>query len=55
MFDDKEYFMFDLYGTLVDIRTDESQPILWTSMARYMSLKGVSYNDDEYLCNAQCV
>ena len=47
MFDDKEYFMFDLYGTLVDIRTDESQPILWTSMARYMSLKGASYNDDE--------
>lgn len=47
MFDDKEYFMFDLYGTLVDIRTDESLPLLWTSMASFMSLKGASYNDTD--------
>ena len=47
MFDDKEYFMFDLYGTLVDIRTDESISMLWTSMASYMSLKGALYNDTD--------
>lgn len=47
MYNDKEYFMFDLYGTLVDIRTDEGLPYLWSSMASYMTLKGASYNDTD--------
>ena len=27
--------IFDLYGTLVDIRTDEDAPELWEAMAGY--------------------
>lgn len=47
MFDNKEYFMFDLYGTLVDILTDESTSVLWSFMASYLSLKGAYYNDTD--------
>lgn len=34
----KQYqnFVFDLYGTLVDIRTDEEQPSFWRSCSRYL-------------------
>ncbi|MBR1797395.1 MAG: HAD family hydrolase [Clostridiales bacterium] len=59
MFDDKTNIMFDLYGTLVDIKTDEGLPYLWSSMASIYSLKGASYNDTdlrlEYgrLCEAE--
>ena len=47
MYEDKDCFMFDLYGTLVDIRTDETIPLLWSSLANYYSLKGVEYNDTD--------
>lgn len=29
-------FVFDLYGTLVDIKTDESKPAFWQSVAEYL-------------------
>ena len=30
-------YIFDLYGTLIDIHTDEEQPILWEKMADYLA------------------
>ena len=33
-------WVFDLYGTLVDILTDEEDPALWEQTARYLSLAG---------------
>jgi hypothetical protein len=48
MFDTKNNFVFSLYGTLVDIRTDENLPYLWSSMARYYSMKGASYDEVEF-------
>lgn len=48
MFDEKKNFIFDLYGTLVDIRTDENMPILWSTMARYYSMKGAHYDEAEF-------
>ena len=48
MFDAKNNFIFDLYGTLVDIHTDENLPYLWSSMARYYSMKGASYDEAEF-------
>lgn len=47
MFEDKKNFMFDLYGTLVDIKTDEGLPSVWNTLANYYSLKGASYNDTD--------
>ena len=38
-----ETYIFDLYGTLVDIHTDESMPVLWRRMALLFSLQGASY------------
>ena len=40
-------YIFDLYGTLVDIHTDESMPILWRRMALLLSLQGASYTPEE--------
>ena len=48
MFDTKNNFVFSLYGTLVDIHTDENLPYLWSSMARYYSMKGASYDEAEF-------
>ena len=42
----KNYF-FDLYGTLVDIRTDESLPQLWQEAACWFGEKGIAYDPDE--------
>ena len=42
----KNYF-FDLYGTLVDIRTDEQKPSLWRDLAEFYSLCGASYTPSE--------
>ena len=36
-------YIFDLYGTLVDIHTDESMPALWKRMALFMSQQGAAY------------
>ena len=42
----KNYF-FDLYGTLVDIRTDERKPSLWRGVAAFYSLCGAPYTPAE--------
>ena len=42
-----ETYIFDLYGTLVDIRTDESMPFLWRLMALFLSLQGAAYGQKE--------
>ncbi len=40
-------YIFDLYGTLVDIHTEESMPSLWKRMARFYSLQGSAYEPQE--------
>lgn len=42
----KNYF-FNLYGTLVDIRTDERKPSLWYDLAEFYSLCGAPYALEE--------
>lgn len=42
-----ENYIFDLYGTLVDIRTNESKASLWKYMADYMTLQGAPYSAAE--------
>ena len=39
-------YIFDLYGTLVDIRTDETASSLWKSMAYLFSMMGALYTPD---------
>lgn len=39
--------IFDLYGTLVDIRTDERSPQLWRAMARWYRERGTDYQPGE--------
>ena len=39
--------IFDLYGTLVDIHTDENQPSLWRRMAGFAASKGARYEAEE--------
>ena len=34
-------FLFDLYGTLVDIHTEESPPAFWRSISRLLGMQGV--------------
>ena len=42
---DKHYvnYIFDLYGTLVDIRTDERSPLFWRRMAELYARFGADY------------
>ena len=42
----KAYF-FDLYGTLIDIHTDEKSPAFWKQIARFLSKKGAEYISTE--------
>ena len=35
--------MFDLYGTLIDIRTNEDIPMLWYNFAALYNRNGASY------------
>ena len=37
-----DYFLFDLYGTLVDIHTDEEKDALWEDCARELKRQGVT-------------
>ncbi len=39
--------LFDLYGTLVDIHTDESSPRLWAHMAQVYRREGAPYRPEE--------
>ena len=36
--------IFDLYGTLADIHTDESRPALWRSLAAFYASRGAVYS-----------
>lgn len=42
-----QHCIFDLYGTLVDIHTDEDAPGLWAAMAAYYRERGAAYEPDE--------
>lgn len=45
----KEYknYLFDLYGTLVDIHTEEDDPALWQHMAGRLEAKGAVWEPEE--------
>lgn len=43
----KWHCIFDLYGTLVDIHTDETTPRLWEAMAAWYRERGADYAPDE--------
>ncbi len=51
----KEYknYIFDLYGTLVDVKTDEEQPYLWEFLAQVYGSYGCDWEADE-LKQAYC-
>ena len=40
-------FIFDLYGTLVDVRTNEHKPSLWKKLALFYSFQGAAYTGKE--------
>ena len=40
-------FIFDLYGTLVDIHTNENKTSLWKRLALFYSFQGASYTGRE--------
>lgn len=40
-------YIFDFYGTLADIRTDEENPYLWKKMSEIYSALGASYEPEE--------
>ncbi len=40
-------YIFDLYGTLVDIHTNEQKRYLWEKIALYMRLQGADYKATE--------
>lgn len=42
-----ENYIFDLYGTLVDIHTDEEDEKLWESMVKFYGEHGAGYTADE--------
>ena len=41
-------YIFDLYGTLVDLHTNEDKPYLWNKMAALYSCYGAYYTPSEY-------
>lgn len=40
-------YIFDLYGTLIDINTDEEDPALWKTLALLYSYKNAVYTPEE--------
>lgn len=40
-------FIFDLYGTLIDIRTDEDSEQTWDEFAEWLSARGMDYTGRE--------
>ncbi len=42
-----EHYVFDLYGTLVDIHTDENQPQAWEKLALFYGYYGAYYEPEE--------
>jgi len=45
-----ENYIFDLYGTLLDIRTNENKPYLWKKMSEIYSALGAVYSPGELKC-----
>lgn len=41
-------YIFDLYGTLADVATDENSPMLWEKMASVYSMNAAPYTPDEF-------
>jgi putative hydrolase of the HAD superfamily len=39
-----KHFIFDLYGTLIDLHTDEKKPELWQELAKFMTYQGASFD-----------
>lgn len=39
--------IFDLYGTLIDLRTDEEKPAFWQTMSLFFSYNGAPYESSE--------
>lgn len=50
-----ENYIFDLYGTLVDIRTNENKGSLWKYLASFMTLQGAPYSADELRKRYRCL
>ena len=44
---DYRHYLFDLYGTLVDIHTDEGKADFWKRVAAYYTAHGAAYHDAE--------
>ena len=42
-----ENYIFDLYGTLVDIHTDEEKTELWEKLAQFYGYYGAVYTAEE--------
>lgn len=40
-------YIFDLYGTLIDIKTDEAKDELWEKMSIFYSFYGANYDPDD--------
>lgn len=40
-------YIFDLYGTLVDIHTDEEQMLLWNKLSAFYRFQGANYTAKE--------
>lgn len=40
-------YIFDLYGTLIDIRTDEQSKEVWNEFAEWLSKRGMKYTGSE--------
>ena len=47
MLKDYRAYLFDLYGTLVDIHTDETRPALWRRMSDWYAARGAAYEPRE--------
>ena len=47
--------IFNLYGTLVDIRTDEKKPELWERLALFYAFYGAEYTPDELHQGYDCL
>ncbi len=43
----KKAIFFDLYGTLIDILTDENDPWVYSTLARYLSYHGIQIAPEE--------
>ena len=42
-----EAYFFDLYGTLIDIHTDEESPAFWRQLAGFFCMHGADYSQKE--------